>query len=118
MAADPFMTTPEESLAFRTLDIIRRRKILAAFVFAGVLASAVSFALYLPDLYRSSAVLLVEKPVPDVYVRPAVSGELENRLHVIKQEILSRSRLTDLIQRFDLYPELRRTAAMDGVLEQ
>jgi polysaccharide chain length determinant protein (PEP-CTERM system associated) len=83
-----------------------------------VLASAVTFALCLPDLYKSSAVLLVERPVPEVYVRPAVSGELESRLHVIKQEIMSRARLTDLINRFNLYPDLRRQIPMDGVLDQ
>jgi polysaccharide chain length determinant protein (PEP-CTERM system associated) len=63
-------------------------------------------------------VLLVERPVPEVYVRPAVSGELESRLHVIKQEIMSRVRLTDLINRFNLYPDLRRQIPMDGVLDQ
>lgn len=118
MARDPFMPSTDESLVFRALDILRRRKLLVTFVFVAVLASAVSFALYLPDLYRSTAVLLVERPVPEMYVRPAVSGELESRLHVIKQEIMSRARLTDLIERFDLYPDLRRTSPMDGVLDQ
>ena len=47
-----------------------------------------------------------------------MSGELESRLHVIKQEILSRARLTDLINRFDLYPELRATGDMERALEQ
>src|SRR4029078_12748541 len=37
---------------------------------------------------------------------------------VIRQEILSRDRLTDLITRFDLYPELRARVPMDGVLDQ
>jgi protein tyrosine kinase modulator len=118
MAPDPFMSSTDESFAFRAIDIFRRRKVLVTFVFAAVLASAMTFALYLPDLYKSSAVLLVERPVPEVYVRPAVSGELESRLHVIKQEIMSRARLTDLIDRFHLYPDLRRQVPMDGVLEQ
>src|SRR5258707_8823776 len=118
MALDPFMSSTDESFAFRAIDIFRRRRLLITFVFVAVLASAVTFALYLPDLYRSSAVLLVERPVPEVYVRPAVSGELESRLHVIKQEVMSRGRLTDLINRFDLYPDLRRQVPMDGVLDQ
>src|SRR5262245_7413718 len=112
------MPSPDESFAFRAIDFFRRRKMLVTFVFVAVLASAITFALYLPDLYRSSAVLLVERPVPEVYVRPAVSGELESRLHVIKQEIMSRARLTDLINRFNLYPDLRREVPMDSVLDQ
>jgi succinoglycan biosynthesis transport protein ExoP len=118
MAADPFIPSTDESFAFRALDIFRRRVVVVTFVLVAVLASAVTFALYLPDLYKSSAVLLVERPVPEVYVRPAVSGELESRLHVIKQEIMSRGRLTDLINRFNLYPDLRRQIPMDGVLDQ
>src|SRR6478672_11130637 len=114
MASDPFIPSTDESFAFHAIDIFRRRKVVVTFVFVAVLASAVTFALCLPDLYKSSAVLLVERPVPEVYVRPAVSGELESRLHVIKQEILSRTRLTELINRFNLYPELRKRYPLDA----
>jgi len=62
--------------------------------------------------------VLVERPVPEAFVRPAVTGELESRLHVIKQEILSRTRLTELITRFNLYPELRKQYPMDTALDQ
>src|SRR5258708_775164 len=109
---------PDSSLVLRTLDMLRRRAIVAMLIFSAVVASAVSFALYLPDLFRSTAVLLVERPVPEAFVRPAVSGELESRLHVIKQEILSRDRLTELVNRFDLYPDLRSHGPMDAVLDQ
>src|SRR5262249_15475430 len=118
MASDPFIPSTDESFAFRAIDIFRRRKLLVSFVFVAVLASAVTFALCLPGLYKSSAVLLVGRPVSGVYVRAAGSGELESRLHVIKQEILSRARLTDLINRFNLYPDLRQQIPMDGVLDQ
>src|SRR5439155_7648394 len=55
---------------------------------------------------------------PESYVRSAVGGELESRLHVIKQEVLSRARLTELIDRFQLYPELRSREPIDAVLDQ
>ena len=114
------MLTPErdESLALRALDVFRRRKAIAIALFGATLASAVSFARYLPDLYRGTAVVLVERPVPESFVRPAVAGELESRLHVIKQEILSRTRVTALIERFDLYPELRRRYPLETALDQ
>jgi polysaccharide chain length determinant protein (PEP-CTERM system associated) len=114
------MLTPnhDDSLVVRAFDIFRRRKLLAGAVFGAAIASALSFARYLPDLYRGTAVVLVERPVPEVFVRPAVTGELEGRLHVIKQEILSRTRLTELITRFDLYPDLRRRYPLDAALDQ
>ena len=105
-------------MVLRSLEILRRRKLIALVVFATVLASAATFALYLPNLYRATAVVLVERPVSEQFVRAAVSGELESRLHIIKQEILSRARLTQLITRYDLYPELRRGGQIEGALDQ
>src|SRR5438132_11145183 len=96
MARDPLSTHSEDSLALRALDILRRRKILAAAAFGTVLAAAVSFAVYLPDLYQASALVLVERPINESIIRPAIAGELESRLHVIKQELLSRDRLPAL----------------------
>lgn len=116
----PEMRVPssDDSLLLRSLEILRRRRLLAAAVFAAVMAASASFALYLPDLYRATAVVLVERPVSDAIVRTPAAGELESRLHIIKQEILSRDRLTDLIERFDLYPDLRRRASLEDVLAQ
>jgi polysaccharide chain length determinant protein (PEP-CTERM system associated) len=118
MPRDQLLPAHDDSLVLRALDIFRRRKILAVTVFGVVLASAVSFAIYLPDLYRATTVVLVERPVPEAFVRPAVSGELEGRLHVIRQEILSRARLTELIERFNLYPELRQHSPLETALDQ
>jgi succinoglycan biosynthesis transport protein ExoP len=51
-------------------------------------------------------------------IRPTVSNELESRLYHIRQEVLSRERLTGLIKRFNLYPELRRKTGFEDVLNQ
>jgi polysaccharide chain length determinant protein (PEP-CTERM system associated) len=118
MARDPLSPTTDDSLALRVAEIVRRSALLAAVTFATVLAGAVSFAMYLPDLYRATALVLVERPISESIVRAPVSGELESRLYVIKQEILSRDRLIELIERFNLYPELRQRAGLDEVLTQ
>jgi polysaccharide biosynthesis transport protein len=118
VAQDILSPSTDESLVFRAVEMFRRRQIVAMLVSAAVMASALSFALCLPDLYRATAIVLVERPIPEAFVRPTVNGELDSRLHVIKQEILSRDRLTDLITRFDLYLELRARAPMDSVLDQ
>ena len=99
MSQDIFSPSTDESLVFRAVEMFRRRQLVAILASAAVMASAVSFAVCLPDLFRATAIVLVERPIPEVFVRPAVNGELDSRLHVIKQEILSRDRLTDLITR-------------------
>src|SRR5438270_9575148 len=118
MSNDSLSPHAEESLAQRAFDILRRRRILAIAIFSTVLASAWSFATYLPDLYQASAVVLVERPISESFVRPSVTNELESRLHVIREQILSRSRLMDLINRFDLYPEIRRKDGLDAAVNQ
>jgi polysaccharide biosynthesis transport protein len=114
------MTSPgsDESMAVRVVAILRRRALLATVAFATVLAAAIAFAVYLPDLYKASAIVMIERPLPDGVVRPTVSNELESRLYQIRQEVLSRERLTTLIKRYNLYPELRQKSAFEDVLNQ
>src|SRR5688500_8664666 len=107
----------EESIAMRAFGIIRRRAVIATVAFATVLAAAIAFALYLPDLYRAHATVLIERPLGDT-VRPSAGDNLEGRLYAIQSTILSRDRLTELVNRFQLYPELRRKGSFEDVLTQ
>ena len=118
MIRDPLSPAADNSLALRVLEVLGRRKLLAGAAFATVLGAAAAFALSLPDLYRATALVLVERTISESIVRTPVSGELESRLYVIKQEILSRDRLTELIRRFNLYPELRQRAGLADLLTQ
>src|SRR5438876_10698945 len=96
-----------------------RRKWLAILVFLVPFAVTVSLVKALPDLYRSTATLLVERPqVAETFVKSSVTSELETRLHTISQEILSRSRLQDLIIRFDLYSEFRKRVTLEEVVDR
>ena len=120
MPRDLLASTADDSLAVRILDILRRRRLLAIVTFAAVLAAAAAFAIYLPDIYQGQALVLIERPIDENIVRATDSapGELESRLHIIKQEILSRDRALALIKRFDLYPKLMRANDVDGALNQ
>lgn len=118
MAREFMSPASDESIALRTISILRRRALIAAVAFTTVIAAAIAFAVYLPDLYTASAIVTIERPLPDGVIRTNVGNELESRLYQIRQEVLSRERLTGLIKRFDLYPELRRKAGFEDVLNQ
>ncbi len=101
------------------LEVWSRRKWLAILVFTGPFAVTVSLAIALPNLYRSTATLLVQRPeVSETFVKSSVTSELETRLHTISQEILSRSRLQDLMIRFDLYSEFRKRVTPEEVVDR
>jgi len=98
---------------------VRRRRWPAVFIFVAALTAVISVVCFLPDVYRSSATVLVDRQqIPDELVRSTVTSGLEIRLHTISQEILSRSRLEVLVRRFDLYPNLRRSSSMEEVVER
>jgi polysaccharide chain length determinant protein (PEP-CTERM system associated) len=91
-----------------------RRKWLAAAVFVLTAAAGVTVARTLPDVYRASATVLVEEARTD----PAASAELDRRLQMISQEILSRARLHEIIQKFALYGELRQRAGAQAAVDR
>ena len=99
------------------LAVWSRRKWLAILAFVFPLSAAASVITFLPNVYRSTATVLVEgQQVPEAFVRSTVTSALETRLHTISQEILSRSRLDTLIQRFGLYPDLRKRVQSEEVI--
>src|SRR5947209_1646503 len=101
------------------LEVWSRHKWLATLVFTGPFVVTVSLAIALPNLYRSTATLLLERPqVSETFVKSSVTSELETRMQTISQEILSRSRLQDLMIRFDLYPEFRKRVSPEEVIER
>src|SRR6266850_521238 len=102
------------------LDLWMRRKWVALLVFTAVMAAAVSTTVSLPNLYRATATVLVEtQHVSEEFVRSSVSAELETRIQTIREEVMSRARLGDLVARFDLYPELRvKGVAFDAIIER
>jgi succinoglycan biosynthesis transport protein ExoP len=101
------------------LEVWSRRKWLAIGIFILVFAGVVGTVTFLPDIYRSTATVLVERhQVPEAFIRSSVTGELETRLQTISQEILSRARLEGLITRFGLYADLRKHAPVEAVVEK
>jgi polysaccharide chain length determinant protein (PEP-CTERM system associated) len=112
-------STPRGSGLARIETVWRRRKWLGILVFILPLTAAVAMILGLPDLYESTALVLVDRQqVPEAFVRPTVTSELETRLHSISQEILSRSRLESLVARMGLYPELKDRAPVDEAVNR
>jgi polysaccharide chain length determinant protein (PEP-CTERM system associated) len=98
----------------RLREVWSRRKWLAVIVFACAAAAGVTLAVSLPDMYRATATVLVEDPRVDA----TVATELDRRLQMITQEILSRKRLEEVIYRYDLYPRLREKGSPEAAVHQ
>ena len=98
-------------------EVWSRRKWLALAVVVAPLAATLSLATFLPNIYRSTVTVLVDRQqVPEAFVRPTVNSALETRLHAMSQEILSRSRLEALISRFGLYADEKKRLSSGEVV--
>jgi polysaccharide chain length determinant protein (PEP-CTERM system associated) len=103
-------------------DIFRiawRRKwyILIPFVVISAATAIVSW--YIPNVYRSEAVIaVVPQRVPESYVRATVTTRTEDRLQALYQKIQSRTYLERAIQEFNLYPRERRVGILEDVVQR
>ena len=69
----------------------------------------------LPSTYQSEALILVEQQrVPDQYVVPNVTTNLQERLQNLTEQTLSRTRLQVAIDRFHLYS---RPPGLNGLVK-
>lgn len=81
---------------------------------AGLIAAKI-----LPKRYTSTTMVLVEQPsVPSDYVKPVVTEDLNHRLATMQEQILSRTRLEPIIEKFNLYAADKGQAHIDDLVER
>jgi polysaccharide chain length determinant protein (PEP-CTERM system associated) len=79
--------------------------------------AGVALAMFLPKRYTSETVILVEQPtVPTEYVKPIITTDLNRRLASMQEQILSRTRLQPIIDKFNLYPKDKDGIYTDEVI--
>lgn len=101
------------------LDVAIRRKwlIIIPFVVSLIITPLVYWKL--PRIYRSeSLILIIPQKVPESYVRSTVTTPIDERLRTIAQDILSRTRLEAIINKFNLYAEAREKEPMERIVWQ
>jgi len=119
MPEEFFEETSTEAFDWRHyLGLIRRRAWYFLLpLFAGWLTVWIVSWL-LPSVYRSGTLILVEQPsVPQQFVVSNVAGDLQQRLQTITEQILSRTRLRQIIENLNLYPEKRKRLTPDDLVE-
>jgi len=87
------------------LDILKRHYwiILIPSILLPIAGVVITFFIQ-PKFLSQTLVLIEQQKVPDDYVKPVVTSDLDDRLASMKEQILSRSRLQPIIERFNLYP--------------
>ena len=100
------------------LGILRRRRGLIGLVFAVLFVIAAVVAMALPPVYRSTATILIkEQEIPQEFVRSTVTSFADERIQVISQQVMTRSTLLDLVDKYGLYGSARQKETSEDILE-
>ncbi|MBI5787852.1 MAG: hypothetical protein HZA78_03225 [Candidatus Schekmanbacteria bacterium] len=101
------------------LEIFQKRKKLLIIPALVILLTVTVVALLLPPVYESSCTILIEEQqIPADFVRSTVTGFAEQRIQSLTQQLLSRSRLLEIIEKFDLYPEMKEKYTKEEITKK
>jgi polysaccharide chain length determinant protein (PEP-CTERM system associated) len=112
------MINPEKSFSVHDyIEIFLRQKWYIIIPFVIVLAGASLYTMISPKKYRATTLILVTpQKVPESFVRPTVTSKIEDRLQSINQEIMSQTRLEQVVSEFKLYPEKAKSSSKEEII--
>ena len=100
------------------IEIILRRKWFIIISFILSVIGTILALIFIPPLYKSTTLILVEpQKVPEDYVKPTVTVDINDRVNTITQQVMSRTRLESIMKEFDLYKESRDKRTSDEVVD-
>lgn len=118
-------TTANLSVAVRPDDLrekIRgywRRRTTFILVAGSLLMITALLATLLPATYRSGSTILIEQQeIPQDLVRSAITSFADQRIQVISQRVMTTQNLLSLIERYDLYPDIRQSKPREVLLQR
>jgi succinoglycan biosynthesis transport protein ExoP len=109
----------ETNVAIDLKGVIRRRKkgFLMVFFMVFILCGVIAIAL--PSVFKSeSTILIEEQQIPADFVKTTITSYVEERIQTITQQIMSRTRLLEIINRFGLYPEMQGRKTTERIIEE
>jgi uncharacterized protein involved in exopolysaccharide biosynthesis len=112
----PAPATATVTLATRWAGL-RRRGWPALWTALIILAAATAGALLWPATYRSTGTILIEQQeLPSDLVQSTITSYADQRIQVISQRVMTTDNLLRIVQRYDLYPKLRKNKTREELL--
>ncbi len=101
------------------LEILRRRWWIILIPAVVGCVGTYLFSRTLADRYTSRTLVLVEQQkVPDTYVKSVVTGDIAELLGTMQEQILSRTRLQPIIEKFGLFKDQKGRATMEDLVDR
>lgn len=88
-------------------------------VFGSFAALTLFIAIAWPPTYRAGATILIEQQeIPQDLVRSAISSFADERVQIISQRVMTTQNLMSLIDRYNLYPDIRESKPREVLLQK
>jgi polysaccharide chain length determinant protein (PEP-CTERM system associated) len=112
------ITTQGDFYIHSYIEIIFRRIWYVIIPFVIIAAGVSLYLVVTPKLYKSETMVLVTpQKIPENFIRSTFTASIQDRLLALSKEILSRTRLEQLIKEFKLYSEETRFLSMEQIIE-
>jgi polysaccharide chain length determinant protein (PEP-CTERM system associated) len=99
------------------IEILRRRIWYIIIPFILIFTGACAYAAFAPRLYKANTMVLVSpQRIPEAFVQATVTSKVEERLQSISQEVLSRTRLEQIIGEMKLYQKESKKLSREEVV--
>ena len=111
---------PESTINLQALREVFQRRRWVIFGAGGILfCASVATATLWPPTYKSMATILIEEQeVPAELVHSTITSYADQRIEMIKQQVMSRASLWKVVEQYNLYPEMRRESPTEGVIKR
>lgn len=105
-------------LVERAVGTLRRRRWWISSSVCAVPLLTLGVLNFVPNRFKSEATLLVvQQQVPQRYVVPNSTTDITSELQAMKQEVLSRAQLLEIIRKFGLYKQASARSAPEQLIE-
>ncbi|HSG28237.1 MAG TPA: Wzz/FepE/Etk N-terminal domain-containing protein, partial [Candidatus Krumholzibacterium sp.] len=101
------------------IEIFARRKWLILFSFIILMFGATLYCVVVPDQYKATTKMLVIPPaVSESLVRSTMNYNVQERLESVREQVLSRARLLQVIDQTGLFPTEKASMTPDALAKK
>ncbi|TKB91135.1 MAG: lipopolysaccharide biosynthesis protein [Nitrospira sp.] len=101
------------------LAAFRRRRTLILLTGLSLLTVSLTVAFLWPPTYKSTATILIEEQeIPSDLVRSTITSYADQRIEIIKQQVMSRTTLWKVVEQFNLYHDQLKNSPAEEIVKR
>jgi succinoglycan biosynthesis transport protein ExoP len=101
------------------ISILRRRGVLLAATFVGLLVVALVVVIAIPPVYQSTGTILVEsQTIPTDLIPSTAASLIDERIEIIRQRVMTRENLFKIIEKYKLFRDTTQSLTVSEKIDE